>query len=71
MVAGGRVADNGLAEGLHRSGLRADVYVIGDAVRARDLYTVGQEAAEVAETIGAAAGVGALSPARGRQAASG
>ena len=56
VVVGGRVPNNGLADELHRAGLRAAVYTIGDALRARDLYAAGQEAAEVAERIGAAAG---------------
>lgn len=71
VVVGGRVPNNTLADELHRAGLGEDVYTIGDAVRARDLYAAGQEAAEVAERIGAAAGVGVLSPAQGRPAASG
>ena len=71
VVVGGRVPNNGLADELHRAGLRADVYTIGDAVRVRDLYAAGQEAAEVAERIGAAAGAGHLSPVLERPAASG
>ena len=69
VVVGGRVPKNGLADELHRAGLRADVYTIGDAVRARDLYAAGQEAAEVVERIGSVEG--GLSPVRGRPAASG
>ena len=69
VVVGGRVPNNGLADELLRAGLRADVYTIGDAVRARDLYAAGQEAAEVVERIGSVPG--GLSPARGWPAASG
>ena len=47
------------------------VYCIGDAVRARDLYSAGQEAAEIAERIGLTAGVGGLSPVPGSLAVSG
>ena len=65
VVVGGRVPNNRLADELQRAGLRATVYCIGDAVRARDLYSAGQEAAEVAERIGLTAGVGGLSPVPG------
>ena len=69
VVVGGRVPNNRLADELHRAGLRAPVYTIGDALRARDLYAAGQEAAELAERIGS--GAGGLSPVLGRPAASG
>ena len=52
VVIGGRVSNSGLADELWGAGLRAAIYPIGDAVRARDLYTAGQEAAEVAEKVG-------------------
>ncbi|MCY4651176.1 MAG: FAD-dependent oxidoreductase [bacterium] len=51
VVIGGRVSRNRLADELLRSDLRAAIHPIGDAVRARDLYTAGQEAAEVAEKV--------------------
>ena len=57
VVVGGRVPNNELVDQLHTAELRAAIYTIGDAVRARDLYTAGREAAEVAERIGVAAGV--------------
>lgn len=52
VVIGGRVSRKRLADELRQAGLRAIIYPIGDAVRARDLYTAGQEAAEVAEKVG-------------------
>lgn len=51
VIIGGRVPRNGLYEELLRAGLRADLYAIGDAVRPRDLYTAGQEAAQAADRI--------------------
>ena len=51
VIIGGRIPRNGLYEELLRAGLRADIYAIGDAVRPRDLYTAGQEAAQTAEHI--------------------
>ena len=71
VVVGGRVPNNELFDELERAGLRATVYCIGDAVRARDLYAAGQEAAEVAERIGLASGVAGLSPVPGPLAVSG
>ncbi|MDE0189034.1 MAG: FAD-dependent oxidoreductase [bacterium] len=52
VVTGGRVPRNRLADDLRQADIRAVIYPIGDAVRARDLYTAGQEAAEVAEKVG-------------------
>ncbi len=54
VVVGGRVPNTTLSEALQRADLRATIYTIGDAVRARDLYRAGREAAEVAEKIGLA-----------------
>ena len=71
VVVGGRVPNNELADELLRADLRATVYTIGDAVRARDLYAAGQEAADVAERVALASGAGVLSPVPGRRAASG
>lgn len=51
VIIGGRIPRNGLYEELLRAGLPADIYAIGDAVRPRDLYTAGQEAAQAAERI--------------------
>ena len=51
VIIGGRMPRNGLYEELLRTGLRADIYAIGDAVRPRDLYTAGQEAAQAADRI--------------------
>lgn len=51
VVIGGRVSRNRLADQLQGAGLRAAIYPIGDAVRARDLYAAGQEAAQVAEKV--------------------
>lgn len=51
VIIGGRMPRNGLYEELLRAGLRADIYAIGDAVRPRDLYTAGQEAAQAADRI--------------------
>ena len=56
VVVGGRAPNNALAEALQASNLRALVYSIGDAVRARGLYAAGHEAAEAAEKIGLACG---------------
>ena len=50
-MIGGRRPVSELADELMRSGPAADIYTIGDAVRPRDLYTAGQEAADVAERI--------------------
>ena len=61
VVIGGRAPNNELSDELGRAGLRATVYTIGDAVRARDLYTAGQEAAEVAERIRLVSSVAVLS----------
>ena len=52
VVVGGRVPNTTLSEALQRADLRATIYTIGDAVRARDLYRAGREAAEVAKKIG-------------------
>ena len=71
VVAGGRVPAGYLPDEIGRAGLRAAVYTIGDAVRPRDLYAAGQEAAEVAERIGLAAGLAEFTPARGTPATSG
>lgn len=71
VVVGGRVPNSELADDLRRAGVRAHLYTIGDAVRARDLYSAGQEAAEVAERIGLVAGLGVLSPVPGWPAVSG
>ena len=71
VVVGGRVANTALSDDLRRSGLRARTYTIGDAVRARDLYAAGQEAAEVAEMIGSGSGMPGFSYAPGQPAASG
>ena len=70
-VVGGRVSNNALSDELHAAGLRATVYTIGDAVRARDLYTAGQEAAEVAERVALASGSYELSSVPRKQAVSG
>ena len=51
VVIGGRRSRSDLSDELGRSGLRAQIYTIGDAVRPRDLYAAGQEAADVAERI--------------------
>jgi 2,4-dienoyl-CoA reductase-like NADH-dependent reductase (Old Yellow Enzyme family)/thioredoxin reductase len=51
VVVGGRVSNNNLSESLQRAGLPCPVYTIGDAVRARDIYSASSEAAEVAERI--------------------
>ncbi len=51
VVTGGRVPRNRLADDLRQADIRAAIYPMGDAVRARDLYTAGQEAAEVAEKV--------------------
>ena len=51
VVVGGRVPNNHLADALLQTDLRAEVFPIGDAVRPRDLYTAGQEAAEVADKL--------------------
>ena len=51
VVIGGRRSSSDLSDELMRSGLRAEIHTIGDAVRPRDLYTAGQEAADVAERI--------------------
>jgi len=51
VVIGGRVPRNRLVDGLRQAGIRAAIHPIGDAVRARDMYTAGQEAAEVAEKV--------------------
>ena len=50
-VIGGRVSNNRLTDELTRANLRARVYTIGDALRPRDLYEAGQDAAEVAEKV--------------------
>ena len=52
VVIGGRTSNSGLADKLWQADLRAAIYPIGDAVRPRDLYTAGQEAAEVADKVG-------------------
>ena len=66
VVIGGRRPSSELADELRRSGLAATIYTIGDAVRPRDLYAAGQEAADVAERINLAARAGTLrsTPAR-------
>ena len=51
VVIGGRVSRNRLTDELLRADLRAAIHPIGDALRPRDLYTAGQEAAEVAERV--------------------
>ncbi len=51
VVIGGRRPVSELSDELMRAGPAADIYTIGDAVRPRDLYTAGQEAADVAERI--------------------
>lgn len=51
VVVGGRIPRNRLYEELLRAGAPAEVYAIGDAVRPRDLYAAGQEAAQAAERI--------------------
>ncbi len=51
VVIGGRRPASELPDELRRAGLRAGIYTIGDAVRPRDLYAAGQEAADVAERI--------------------
>lgn len=56
IVIGGRVPNTSLSEALQRVDCRATIYTIGDAVRARDLYSAGQEAAEIAEKVGLATG---------------
>ncbi|MYC86571.1 MAG: NAD(P)-binding protein [Acidimicrobiia bacterium] len=60
VVIGGRRPSSELSDELRRSGLAATVYTIGDAVRPRDLYAAGQEAAEVAERIDLAGRAGTL-----------
>ena len=60
VVIGGRRPGSDLPDELRRSGLRAEIYTIGDAVRPRDLYAAGQEAADVAERIDLAARAGTL-----------
>ena len=60
VVIGGRRPSSELPDELRRSGLAAGIYTIGDAVRPRDLYTAGQEAADVAERIDLAARAGTL-----------
>ena len=51
VVIGGRVSRSRLVDDLRHADLRAAIYPIGDALRVRDLYTAGQEAAEVAEKV--------------------
>ena len=60
VVIGGRRPNSELSDELRRSGLAAGIYTIGDAVRPRDLYAAGQEAADVAERIDLAGRAGAL-----------
>lgn len=56
VIAGGRTPERSLSEELGRAGLRGSVHTIGDAVRPGDLYSAGQQAAELAEKIGLACG---------------
>ena len=51
VIVGGRAPNLGLSEALQQAGSRAAVYTIGDAVRARDIYSASSEAADVAEKI--------------------
>jgi len=51
VVVGGRVPNTKLSETLQRANLDTSIYTIGDAVRARDLFSASQEAADVAERI--------------------
>ncbi len=51
VVVGGRVPNTSLYEALKHSNLQSPVYTIGDAIRARNLFSASQEAAEVAEKI--------------------
>ena len=51
VVIGGRVPRSQLADELRQANLRAAIYPIGDALRVQELYTAGQEAAEVAEKV--------------------
>ena len=60
VVIGGRRPVSELSDELMRAGPAADIYTIGDAVRPRDLYTAGQEAADVAERIDSGGRTGAL-----------
>lgn len=60
VVIGGRRPSSELSDELRRSGLAATTYTIGDAVRPRDLYAAGQEAADVAERVDLAARAGTL-----------
>ena len=60
VVIGGRRPSSELSDELRWSGLVADTYTIGDAVRPRDLYAAGQEAADAAERIDLAGRAGAL-----------
>ena len=60
VVIGGRRPSSELSDELRRSGLAAGIYTIGDALRPRDLYAAGQEAADVAERIDLAGRAGAL-----------
>ena len=60
VVIGGRRPNSELSDELRRSGLAVGIYTIGDAVRPRDLYAAGQEAADVAERIDLAARAGTL-----------
>ncbi len=60
VVIGGRRPGSELSDELTRSGLAARIYTIGDALRPRDLYAAGQEAAEVAERIDLAGRAGTL-----------
>ena len=46
VVIGGRRPSSELSDELRRSGLAAGIYTIGDALRPRDLYAAGQEAAD-------------------------
>ena len=62
VVIGSRTPNSELSDELARAGLRADIHTIGDAVRPRDLYAAGQEAADMAERINLTARAGALRP---------
>ncbi len=60
VVIGGRRPGSELSDELTRSGLAPKIYTIGDALRPRDLYAAGQDAAEVAERIDLAGRAGTL-----------
>ena len=56
VVIGGRVSQFGLAEDLRRAGVRAMVYIIGDAATPRNVFSATHEAADVSEKIRLASG---------------